>query len=179
MKTKLPRRLPCKNIGGGTNENCCPPDMESFSDRQGGADVNAEEAIRLLESERWVGHEIECVKIGDIIRRQAARIAELEDDNHYQEESLRMIYLVSTGEDMSPGQTGAVAGKAIERMQRDKARIAELEDKLRWRDCKSEPPENAGDYLVRYSTDSMWCDVCKFRGGIWFGRKPDEWRPIK
>jgi len=92
--------------------------------------VNAEEAIRLLESERWVGHEIECVKIGDIIRRQAARIAELEDDNYYQEESLRIIYLASTGEDMSPGRTGAVAGKAIERMQRDKARIAELEDKL-------------------------------------------------
>ena len=92
--------------------------------------MNAEEAIRLLESERWVGHEIECVKIGDIIRRQAARIAELEDDNYYQEESLRIIYLASTGEDMSPGRTGAVAGKAIERMQRDKARIAELEDKL-------------------------------------------------
>ena len=157
--------------------------------------MNAEEAIRLLESERWVGHEIECVKIGDIIRRQAARIAELEDDNYYQEESLRIIYLASTGEDMSPGRTGAVAGKAIERMQRDKARIAELEDKLRWRDCKSEPPEESGWYLTRwnYLEDSHGHIIAHFLADkdrtnpnnkpcAWLvgtNRQPDQWRPIE
>ena len=146
--------------------------------------MNAEEAIRLLESERWVGHEIECVKIGDIIRRQAARIAELEDDNYYQEESLRIIYLVSTGEDMSPGQTGAVAGKAIERMQRDKARIAELEDKLRWRDCKSESPTKGGVYIVKQTEDGQpWFDIFRVNIGwenAWNGGPVlHSWRPIE
>lgn len=131
-----------------------------------------------------VGHEIECVKIGDIIRRQAARIAELEDDNYYQEESLRIIYLVSTGEDMSPGRTGAVAGKAIERMQRDKARIAELEDKLRWRDCKSEPPTKGGVYIVKQTEDGQpWFDIFMVDIGwenAWNGGPvPHSWRPIE
>lgn len=149
--------------------------------------MNAEEAIRLLESERWVGHEIECVKIGDIIRRQAARIAELEDDNYYQEESLRIIYLASTGEDMSPGRTGAVAGKAIERMQRDKARIAELEEKLRWRDCKTEPPTDTTFSLFRsaFIEENQMCFV--WVDSIYLGNPSHpkygypaiEWRPIK
>ena len=97
--------------------------------------MNAEEAIKQIN---YLVDDLQdrayVAPVFDFIREQAKRIAELEDDNYYQEESLRMIYLVSTGEDLSPGQTGAVAGKAIERMQRDKARIAELEDKLRWRE---------------------------------------------
>lgn len=96
--------------------------------------MNAEDAIRLLGHGWRTFTRPEAELVTGVIREQAARIAELEDDNYYQEESLRIIYLASTGEDMSPGRTGAVAGKAIERMQRDKARIAELEDKLRWRE---------------------------------------------
>lgn len=149
--------------------------------------MNAEDAIRLLGHGRRTFTRPEAELVTGVIREQAARIAELEDDNHYQEESLRMIYLVSTGEDMSPGQTGAVAGKAIERMQRDKARIAELEDKLRWRDCKTEPPTDTTFSLFRsaFIEENQMCFV--WVDSIYLGNPSHpkygypaiEWRPIK
>lgn len=157
--------------------------------------MNAEDAIRLLGHGWRTFTRPEAELVTGVIREQAARIAELEDDNYYQEESLRMIYLVSTGEDMSPGQTGAVAGKAIERMQRDKARIAELEEKLRWRDCKTEPPTESGWYLMRwnYEEESHGHRIAHFLADkdrtnpnnkpcAWLvgtNRQPDQWRPIE
>ena len=86
-----------------------------------------------------------------------------------------------------PGRTGAVAGKAIERMQRDKARIAELEDKLRWRDCKTEPPTDTTFSLFRsaFIEENQMCFV--WVDSIYLGNPSHpkygypaiEWRPIK
>lgn len=64
------------------------------------------------------------------------------------------------------------------------ARIAELEDKLRWRDCKTEPPEVSGLYIVRQSEGGQpGCD--HFRVGMGWenagngGPFPHSWRPIE
>lgn len=48
-------------------------------DYLGGADVNAEEAISILERNRFPGVELACVNIAKLIREQVALIAELED----------------------------------------------------------------------------------------------------
>lgn len=63
-------------------------------------------------------------------------------------------------------------------------RIAGLEDKLRWRDCKTEPPEVSGLYIVRQSEGGQpGCD--HFRVGMGWenagngGPFPHSWRPIE
>lgn len=64
------------------------------------------------------------------------------------------------------------------------ARIAELEEKLRWRDCKSEPPEVSGLYIVRQSEGGQpGCDHFRVEMG-WEnagngGLHLHSWRPIE
>ena len=63
-------------------------------------------------------------------------------------------------------------------------RIAELEDKLRWRDCKTERPEVSGLYIVRQSEGGQ-PGSDHFRVGMGWentgngGPFPHSWRPIE
>lgn len=74
-------------------------------------------------------------------------------------------------------------------------RIAGLEDKLRWRDCKTEPPTESGWYLMRwnYEEESHGHRIAHFLADkdrtnpnnkpcAWLvgtNRQPDQWRPIE
>lgn len=72
------------------------------------------------------------------------------------------------------------------------ARIKELEEKLRWRDCKTEPPTEDQICIVRVPAESktalaVGVKYAYFNGFILCGewvlvggehRKPHEWRPI-
>lgn len=64
------------------------------------------------------------------------------------------------------------------------ARIAELEEKLRWRDCKTEPPTKGGVYIVKQAEDGQpWFDIFRVDIGwenAWNGGPvPHSWRPIE
>lgn len=125
-----------------------------------GKAMNAEEAIKLLESERWPGREIASVKIAALIRILEST--------------------VSVRSDEADGLQG--------QLTEAKVRIAELEDKLRWRDCKTEPPAETGYYLARWNHDKLpqvsgvFFDSSYVRDG-WriphLTRQPDVWRPIE
>lgn len=77
---------------------------------------------------------------------------------------------------------------ALEKMNTEQAaRIAELEDKLRWRDCKTEPPKETGYYLARWNHERLpEVSGVFFNSGMRHGwrvlhltRQPDSWRPIE
>lgn len=124
--------------------------------------MNVELATRWLEegdyNDDTVPRDVDKL-IANFIREQATRIAELEEEN------AAHISLLGTYSDC----------------------IVELEEKLRWRDCKTEPPTETGYYLARWNYDRLsevsgvFFDSNYVRDG-WriphLTRQPDVWRPI-
>lgn len=118
--------------------------------------MNAEDAIRLLGHGWRTFTRLEAELVTGVIREQAARIAELEEEN------AAHVSLLKTYSD----------------------RIAELEEKLRSRDCKTEPPTETGAYIVKQTEDGQpWLDIFRVDIGwenAWNGGPvPHSWRPIE
>lgn len=84
-------------------------------------------------------------------------------------------------------QDRAYVAPVFDFIREQAARIAELEDKLRWRDCKTEPPKETGYYLARWNHERLpEVSGVFFNSGMRHGwrvlhltRQPDSWRPIE
>lgn len=136
--------------------------------------MNAEDAYKtvLTQYERTGWHKL--AEVADFIRKQSARIAELEEREKRRSERIRQLDQENTNLCKAFSDD---TGKQL-------ARIKELEEKLRWRDCKTEPPTETGAYIVKQAEDGQpWLDIFRVDIGwenAWNGGPvPHSWRPIE
>jgi hypothetical protein len=137
------------------------------------SELTAEQAIEILEGDRWPGREVDCIHIARLIRTESARVAELE-----KELSQSQANLEAWNEELTVVKNHSDA-QAI--------RIEQLEFAARWRSCKEEPPEAGKQVLCRRSQVDFYHTYIQgsFDGSKWIAAlggpmsPPDEWRKIE